>query len=71
MLQKEEGLEDSDHSELYALLKNESGIETENFVDALPLASEHLPAELATGETVILVALRELENVNQIQRTTH
>ncbi|MBK6737942.1 MAG: hypothetical protein IPG64_08465 [Haliea sp.] len=68
LLQKEEGLEDSDHSELYALLKNESGIETENFVDALPLASEHLPAELATGETVILVALRELENVNQIQK---
>lgn len=68
LLQKEDGLEDADHSELYALLKKESEIETENAVDAVPLSNEHLPAELAPGETVILIALRELENVNQIPK---
>ena len=66
LLQKEEGLKDADHSELYALLKKENEIETENAVEAVPLANEHLPAELVPGETVTLVALRELENVNQI-----
>ena len=68
LLQKEEGLEDADHSELYALLKKESEIETETAVEAVPLASEHLPAALAPGETVVLVSLRELENVNQIPK---
>jgi energy-coupling factor transporter ATP-binding protein EcfA2 len=68
LLQKEEGLEDADHSELYALLKKESAIEIENDLDAEPLANEHLPAERTPGETVILVALRELENVNQIPK---
>jgi energy-coupling factor transporter ATP-binding protein EcfA2 len=68
LLQKEAGLEDADHSELYALLKRENQIETENTVDALPLASVHLPAALAAGETVVLVSLRELENVNQIPK---
>lgn len=68
LLQKKEGLEDADHSELYALLKKESGIETENPVDAVPLASEHIPATIAPGETVILFSLRELENVNQIPK---
>jgi len=41
-------------------------METDDAVEAVPLANEHLPAELSPGETVILVALRELENVNQI-----
>lgn len=68
LLQKEAGLEDADHSELYALLKKENQIETENAVEAVPLASEHLPAALAVGETVVLVSLRELENVNQIPK---
>ena len=66
LLQKEEGLGDADHSELYVLLKKENEIETENTVDAVPLTSEHLPAALVPGETVVLVSLRELENVNQI-----
>jgi energy-coupling factor transporter ATP-binding protein EcfA2 len=68
LLQKEAGLEDADHTELYALLKKENQIETENAVEAVPLASEHLPAVLAAGETVVLVSLRELENVNQIPK---
>jgi len=68
LLQKGDGLEDGDHAELYSLLKKENEIETESAVDTVPLASEHLPAALAPGETIILTALRELENVNQIPK---
>lgn len=66
LLQKEDGLEDVDYAELYLLLKNENGIEIDNAVEAAPLASEHLPAERTPGEGVTLVALRDLDNVNQI-----
>lgn len=66
LFQKETGLEAIDYSELYTLLKIENGIEVEDSVKAEPLASEHLPAELRPGETVVLVALRNLNNVNQI-----
>ncbi len=66
LLKKKDGLEAVDYSELYTLLKKESGIKVDNAVAAAPLAKEHLPAERAPGETVTLVALRDLNNVNQI-----
>ncbi|MGJ8634487.1 MAG: AAA family ATPase [Luteolibacter sp.] len=66
LLQKEEGLEDTDYSELYALLKKHSGIEVDNDVYAAPLAKEHLPSEPTLGETVRIVALRDFEDVNRI-----
>ena len=66
LLQKEAGLEEADHSELYTLLKKENGLELDSALEPVPLANKHLPAELAPGETIILVALRDLENVNQI-----
>lgn len=66
LLQKEDGLEAVDYSELYTLLKKENGIAVDNAVVAVPLAREHLPAERAAGETVTLVALRDLNDVNQI-----
>lgn len=66
LFQKEDGLEVDDYCELYALLKKANGIEVDDAVSVEPLTSEHLPVELAVGETVTLVALRELENVNQI-----
>lgn len=66
LLQKEEGLEALDYSELYTLLKKENGVEVDDAAEAVPLASEHLPGELPPDETVTLAALRELENVNQI-----
>lgn len=66
LLQNEGGLLEADYLELYALMKKENEIETADDLAAAPLASEHLPATLAAGETVTLVALRELENVNQI-----
>ena len=64
--QKEAGLEETDYSELYTLLKKANGIETDDAVVAVPLAHEHLPAELVPGEKITLVSLRELTNVNQI-----
>lgn len=66
LLQKETGLAEADYTELYILLKKENGIEVEDAVVASPLTNEHLPAEVAPGERVTLVAMRELENVNQI-----
>lgn len=66
LFQKETGLEETDHSELYALFKKENSIEADDALEPVPLAKEHLPAELAPGESVILIALRDLQNVNQI-----
>ncbi len=66
LLQKEDGLGDIDYSELYALLKKENGIGADDVPEALPLSNEHLPTGLASGDAVILLALRNLENVNQI-----
>lgn len=66
LLLKEGGLETDDYSELYILLKRENEIEVDESFAAVPLANEHLPVELVSGEMVTLVALRELENVNQI-----
>lgn len=66
LFQQESALTDTDLSELYALLKKECFIESD--VELLPIAlsKEHLPVELAPGEQVTLVALRDLQNVNQI-----
>lgn len=66
LLLNECGLSDADYSELYALLKKENGIEVHCELAACQLATEHLPAETAVGEQVVLLALRELENVNRI-----
>lgn len=66
LLQKEAGLEEVDHSELYRILKKENGIDVDNVPDLVPLTNDHLPAEVAHGDTVTLVSLRDLENVNQI-----
>lgn len=66
LFQKENGLGDIDYSELYALLKKENGIGADDVPEALPLSNEHLPTGLASGDTVILLTLRNLENVNQI-----
>lgn len=55
--------------ELYALLKKEYEIEVDDpLKQPIPLSSEHLPAAPTSGEEVILVALREMENVNLIQK---
>lgn len=66
LFQKESSLVEADYDELYALLKKENGVETDDTLEPAPLVNEHLPVELASGETVILAGLRDLENVNQI-----
>ena len=66
LLLNECGLSDADYSDFYALLKKENGIEVHSELSACPLATEHLPAETAVGEQVVLLALRELENVNRL-----
>lgn len=66
LFQKESLLDEDDLTELYTLLKKEGGIESNDALFPIPLAKEHLPAELAPGESVTLVSLRDLKNVNQI-----
>jgi energy-coupling factor transporter ATP-binding protein EcfA2 len=66
LLLNESYLSDTDFSELYVLLKKENGIEVNSELVAIPLSTEHLPAEAIAGENVVILALRELENVNQI-----
>lgn len=66
LLKNEGGMTGADYSEVYFLLKTENGIESDSDVSPEPLAAEHLPAESAAGETVTLLTLRELENVNII-----
>lgn len=66
LFQKESLLSEGDFNELYKLLKNEGGIEGNDDLLPIPLAKEHLPTQLAPGESVTLVALRALQNVNQI-----
>lgn len=66
LFEKETGLEEVDHSELYSILKIENGIEVDEAPEPVPLTNDHVPAEVALGDTVTLVALRDLENVNQI-----
>ena len=68
LLQKEAGLEEIDYSELYAILKKENGISLDDAKVPVPLADGHLPAEVAPGDAVTLITLRELENVNQIAK---
>lgn len=66
LLQKESELDEVEYSQLYALFKKENGVEADCAFIPVPLADGHLPAELVPGESVILVALRDLQNVNQI-----
>ena len=66
LLLSQTGLSDTDLSDLYTLLKKENAIEGDSKLAAIPLAPEHLPAETAAGEKVVLLSMRELENVNRI-----
>ena len=55
-----------DLDDLYAMLKSTRGLPDAKNRQPVPLASEHLPAEGATIEPVVLRAMRELKNVNRI-----
>ena len=66
LFQKEAELDEADYSELYSILKTENGIQIDDAPVPVPLTGDHLPAEIVSGDTVTLVALRDLKNVNQI-----
>lgn len=68
LLQKEGGLDQVDYSELYLLLKKENDIKVDMEISSVPLTNGDLPDSLAHREMVVLLALRELENVNQISK---
>ena len=63
---KEAGLENTDYSELYTLLKKARGIDRDSTLEPEPLTEEHLPIEPTASETVTLLKLHDLENVNRI-----
>lgn len=62
----ESDLTPDDYLELYSLVLKENGIAVENCPKPTPLLSEHLPIQSAENQTVSLIALRNLENVNLI-----
>ena len=66
LFQAEDSLSEADYDELFLLLKKEHGIKKSEAVKANPLLAEHLPADRTSGETVVLLALHDLENVNRI-----
>lgn len=66
LFQMESLLDEDNLSQLYTLLKKENDIDNNEPLLSVPLAKEHLPIELVPGESVTLVALRNLLNVNQI-----
>ena len=66
LFQKEAELDEADYSELYSILKTENGIQIDDAPVPAPLTGDHLPSEVVSGDTVTLVALRDLKNVNQI-----
>lgn len=65
LFQKDE-LTDNDYSDLYRLMLFENNLEEETELVPIPLAEEHLPLEPDNNNTVTLLALKNLENVNQI-----
>lgn len=66
LLRKESVLDAADYIELYTLFKQENNIEPSGSLHAVPLSKSHLPADLAYEDAIILTALRDLKNVNQI-----
>jgi len=66
LLQREEGLLEDDYSELYTLLKAEYGLPNPDQLEPVPLAANHLPANIQAGETIVLKEIRALNHVNRI-----
>lgn len=65
LFQKQE-LTEQDMDDLYAMLKSARGLPDTKNRQPVPLAQEHLPAQLVTSEPIILKAVRDLKNVNRI-----
>ncbi len=63
---QQQKLSAQDIDDLYAMLKSARRLPDAQNRKPVPLAQEHLPALSASGETVILVALKDLKHVNRI-----
>jgi energy-coupling factor transporter ATP-binding protein EcfA2 len=65
LVQKQE-LAPQDIEDLYAMLKSAHGLSDPKNRRPVPLAKEHLPAQMGGASPVILLALRDLKHVNRI-----
>jgi energy-coupling factor transporter ATP-binding protein EcfA2 len=65
LVQKQE-IDPQDIEDLYAMLKSSHGIADPQDRQPVPLAKEHLPAQVEGSSPVILRALRDLRHVNRI-----
>ena len=59
-------LSTQDFDDLYAMMKSAQGLPDDKDRQPVSLAEEHLPADPLTSKPVILKAVRDLKNVNQI-----
>jgi len=66
LLQREDGLSEDDYAELYTLLKAEHGLPNLDDLKPVPLAANHLPASIQSGQTITLKEIRNLTDVNRI-----
>jgi len=66
LLQREEGLSENDYSELFILLKAGHGLPNPDDLQPYPLATNHLPANIQAGQTIILKEMSALTHVNRI-----
>jgi energy-coupling factor transporter ATP-binding protein EcfA2 len=66
LFQQDSDLDTNDYDELYALLKAGHDIVHEGTTKPLPLSNEHLPSTPTPGATVILKAMRDLQDVNRL-----
>ena len=65
LLFQQEELTEQDYDDLYAMLKAAHGIPDQGNRRPVPLAAEHLPANVSSG-IVVLNAMRDLLHVNRI-----
>jgi len=59
-------LDQPDYDDLYAMLKSANGLPDPENHQPVPLAQEHLPAQMTTSAPIILRAMRDLKHVNRI-----
>ncbi len=59
-------LSQADEDEVLVLAKAEYGIEPSQAVSAVPLAAEHLPIEMQTPDSVVLLSIHDVANVNAL-----
>lgn len=65
LFQKQQ-LDQQDYDDLYAMLKSARGLSDSQNRQPVPLAQEHLPAQVANAATIVLRAMRDLKDVNRI-----